>query len=285
MSVTMNVNGRGLTSPTHAQPHWLRVSCLPSCLILLVVGLPTDPVLSASTRSGGSLSGVKARAGGAPAIARPATQTVTVDHLRRILLHYLATWAQGQVTDWQVEILAPTEPIVLPAGPLEVRVKPRGLDEGFGQRLFELSWTANERVVHTVKVLADVSAWAEVVTPVRPIKPDEILEANDLTVTRLQLPALHHDWVTDLQAAIGKRVIRPLRPGSPVRTSMLALPYLVRRGDAVTIEVRHGGLVVQAAGTTKMAGHLGQSVVVTNRDSGKDVRGIVVGPGLVRVTF
>lgn len=248
--------------------------------------LAADPVEAGAQRASGSAAGAKVSAAAAEKeTARLATQTVTVEQLRQTLLRYLHTWAGGKVTALHADVIQPQDPVILPAGPLDVRVTPRALDEGFGRRMFEVSMTVGDREIRTVRVLADVSAWADVVATVRSIKPDETLQAEDVTMTRVQLPGLEHDFVTDIHAAIGKRAIRPLQPNSPVQRSALALPYLVRRGDAVTIEVRHGGLLIQAAGTTKTAGQLGQSVLVTNRDSGKEVRGKVVGPGVVRVTF
>ncbi|MGH7231772.1 MAG: flagellar basal body P-ring formation chaperone FlgA, partial [Nitrospiraceae bacterium] len=66
---------------------------------------------------------------------------------------------------------------------------------------------------------------------------------------------------------------------------MLAQPYAVRRGDRVTIEARRGGLLIQASGVTKAAGFAGQTLTVTNQDSGKDISAKVVGPGVVQVDF
>jgi flagella basal body P-ring formation protein FlgA len=38
-------------------------------------------------------------------------------------------------------------------------------------------------------------------------------------------------------------------------------------------------------GVTKSHGELGQTIIVSNVDSGKDLRATVVGPGVVRVSF
>ena len=75
------------------------------------------------------------------------------------------------------------------------------------------------------------------------------------------------------------------RETRPIKLTALRRPFVVRKGDRVMIEAKMGGLSIQTAGVTKGNGELGQTVTVSNTDSGKDVRGKVVGPGVVRVDF
>ena len=56
-------------------------------------------------------------------------------------------------------------------------------------------------------------------------------------------------------------------------------------GDRVMIEARQGNLSIQTVGVTKSHGEMGQTITVSNVDSGKELRATVVAPGVVRVTF
>jgi len=221
----------------------------------------------------------------APAAPKPTTQDVTVEQIQLTLQRYVEKRFEGKVSDVQVQVLNWAEPVTVPAGLLEARVAARGLDEGLGRRLFQMELSVDGTRVQTLKVMADVTASAEVVTAVRYLKPEETIQAEDLKVARIQLPALVHDFAFDPEAVIGKRVVRPLRTDAPVRMSALSVPFVIKRGDQVTIEVKHGGLLIQASGTTKASGQIGQSITVINLDSGKEIRGKVVGPGVVRVGF
>ena len=87
------------------------------------------------------------------------------------------------------------------------------------------------------------------------------------------------------EEVVGKAASRPLPPQIPIKLTALRRPFVVRKGDRVMIEAKMGGLSIQTAGVTKGNGELGQTVTVSNTDSGKDVRGKVVGPGVVRVDF
>lgn len=216
---------------------------------------------------------------------KPATQEVTVEQVRLTLQRYIEQQVEGKVNAVQVHLLNLPDPVTVPTGLLEVRVVSRALEEGLGRRIFQLTLAVDGTPVETLKVMAEVTATAEVVTAARYIKPDETIQAEDLTMATVQLPALVHDFVTDPESVVGKRVARPLRADAPVKLSAVSAPFVIKRGDQVTIEVRHGGLLIQASGTTKSGGQIGQSITVTNLDSGKEIRGKVVGPGVVRVGF
>jgi flagella basal body P-ring formation protein FlgA len=53
----------------------------------------------------------------------------------------------------------------------------------------------------------------------------------------------------------------------------------------VLIEVRSGGLLVQTVGLAKAAGKAGETILVQNQASGREVLGTVMATGLVEVGF
>jgi flagella basal body P-ring formation protein FlgA len=63
------------------------------------------------------------------------------------------------------------------------------------------------------------------------------------------------------------------------------LPLVIKKGDRVLIEARRGGLSIRAYGVTKSSGQIGQTVMVANLDSGRELRAKVVAPSLVEVEF
>lgn len=230
------------------------------------------------------------RSAGQPAAANaakaaPAPTQVTVEDLRLALHGLLERRYKDKVAEIEVTVVSPDEDITLPHGKLEMRIRPRGLQESFGRRMFEVVFFIDRKEARTLQVLAEVTLQADVLTAVRDVRPEETLEAEDVKVTRVALPAGAHDYLADFDQVVGKRVIRPLRAESPIRSSALAFPDIIKKGDQVTIEVKHGGLLIQANGTSKTSGAMGQSITVLNEDSKKEVRARIVGPGMVRVEF
>lgn len=207
------------------------------------------------------------------------------EHLRRAILRHLEQELGDKVREVQVAVIEPQEPIAISAGRIDIAVLPSVREEGLGRRMFHLQLSNNGRPLETVEVLSDVAGFADVVVPSRLIKIDEVIDAEDVTVSRVRLLDLKQQFVTDPNEVIGKSAVRPLQSQLPIRLASVKKPYAVRKGDRVTIEAKGAGLSIQAIGITKSAGELGQMVTVTNSDSGKELRAKVVGPGVVHVDF
>lgn len=222
------------------------------------------------------------RTGDAPQRIR---SVVRPEQLRYAIVRHLEQEFGGKVREVRVAVIEPQEPIPVPAGRLEIAVLPSALEEGLGRRIFHLQLSHNGRPGDTVEVWSDVAGFADVVVPSRLIKTDEVIELEDVTVSRIRLVDLRQQFATDLNDVIGKSAARPLQSQLPIRPISLKKPYAVRKGDRVTIEARGGGLSIQAVGVSKAGAELGQMVTVTNSDSGKELRAKVVSPGVVRVEF
>jgi flagella basal body P-ring formation protein FlgA len=213
-----------------------------------------------------------------------ASQTVTAEQLRAAIERAVEERLGAVSSDVQVRLLDEPEPINVPGGRLDIRSKSLG-EEVIGRRVFQLGLWVNGAVARTLSVKAETVAWADLVTAARNLKRDDVLESEDVTLERVALGSGKQEFARTTEEVIGKRVTKPVSIHKPLSISALTEPFAVRRGDRVTIEAKRGGLLVQTAGITKGAAQAGDSVTVTNLDSGKDVRARVIGPGSVRVEF
>ncbi len=206
---------------------------------------------------------------------------IVYEQIRRLLFTELA----GKMADLDVTLIDLQDPVVVPAGSVELEVHARGGEGTLGRRSFALDILVHRRLVRTVEVTADVAAYLELVVPARLILSDEVIQAEDLTLSKVKVHNFHHMFAARPDEVAGKSATRPLQAMTPIRLSLLKKPYAVRKGDRVTIEARHGRLAVQATGVTKSPGHLGEMVTVANVDSGKEIVAKIVGPGVVRVEY
>jgi flagella basal body P-ring formation protein FlgA len=127
-------------------------------------------------------------------------------------------------------------------------------------------------------VRARVSAL--VVVAAAPAAANEVLHEAQLTVERRDVSNIADPVAAPAQAA-GQTARRTLRSGDILRSSQLARPILVRRGDAVRMVARRDGIEASAAGEALDAGAEGASVRVKNAGSGQVVRMRVSGAGTV----
>ncbi len=184
-----------------------------------------------------------------------------------------------------VRVLFPKNPLIVPTGRLHLEVEKIAGGARTGRRSFRVGLFINGQFIKTVSIVGEVKAQATVVTPVRWIKPKEVVVAEDVTVLTVDVPSLTHDFVLDLNDVIGKEVLRPLPPSQPIRKIVLDDPPIIRKGDRVMLEVRQGGLLVQTVGLAKATGKFGETIPVKNQNSGREVVGRIMGSGLVEVGF
>jgi flagellar basal body P-ring formation protein FlgA len=217
--------------------------------------------------------------------ARARMQHVTPQHVQQAIVDYMRSHKDGTVADVQVRLLEPEQSVSLPGGTLDIRVLPVASTETYGRREFDVALSRNGNIIQTARASADIIALVDVAVATRLIKIDQTIEADDVTIARTPMTVAPRQYALNLDEVIGKRAARPIAPHVPINVSTLAQPYLVRKGDRVTIEAKRGRLQIQTIGIMKAVGQVGQTVTVTNQDSGKDLRAKVIGPGLVRVDF
>jgi len=198
---------------------------------------------------------------------------------------YLEGEWNGRIRTVSVTLLEPSDSVMVPQGLVDVRVLPVSTDEGLGRRSFQVAVTVERKPWKTFQVVADISATVEALVLTRSIKTDEVIEAGDLKTLKVRVLQLNHPFVTNRDEVIGRSAVRPLPPDTPLRSAFVKLPLVVKKGDRVMIEVRRGGLSIQTYGITKSSGQVGQTIMVANLDSGRELRAKVVAPSLVQVEF
>jgi flagella basal body P-ring formation protein FlgA len=212
-------------------------------------------------------------------------QSVRAGDFERVVLAELTRRYGRPHHQLSLRVLFPSQLVEVPKGNLHLEVGEWSGGGRTGRRAFRVGVFVNKQFIKTVNVVGEVKAQAEVATPVRWLKPKDIMGVEDLAPMLVDVPSLTHDFVLDLEEAIGKQVLRPLPPRQPIRKMMLDDPPLVHKGDRVLIEVRSGDLLVQTVGLAKAAGKAGETILVQNQTSGRDVVGMVMAAGRVEVGF
>lgn len=213
------------------------------------------------------------------------TQEVHAKDFEQVILAELLTRYGKLHHEATVQILFPREVVNVPKGNLRLEIGDWSGGGRTGRRSFRVKVFVNRQFIQTIHVVSEVKAQAEVATPIRWLTPQKVIAPEDLANIMVDVPSLTHDFVMNLEEAVGKQVLRPLPPRQPIRKPMLDYPPVIKRGDRVMIEVRKGGLFVQALGIAKAAGKAGDTIIIQNQASGRDVLGTVVSSGLVEIGF
>jgi flagella basal body P-ring formation protein FlgA len=218
-------------------------------------------------------------------VDRRAVSEVNPDLIRKTIQKHLESEWGRKVKTVHVTVLEPVDPVIIAGGTVELQVIPSPMEEGLGRRMFHVEAVANGKPRKTIQVVADIAAMIDAVVVTRFLKTDELIEMDDLKTVQMRVHQVNHPFITDQGEVIGKSASRPLPPDTPLRPAFVKLPLVIKKGDRVLIEARRGGLSIRAYGVTKSSGQVGQTVMVANLDSGRELRAKVVAPSLVEVEF
>lgn len=130
----------------------------------------------------------------------------------------------------------------------------------------------------------DVRQYQEVVVASRMLPGKTLLQSSDLKRLRLETGRLPDGFLVDPAKAIGQQLQRPLRSGDILMESMLLQPIIMRRGAAVTLQVRQGEMLISVAGEALQDGSIGQRIRVKNLLSKRIVTAKVIDEATVEVT-
>ncbi len=216
---------------------------------------------------------------------RGVAQFVQARDFERVILSALTRQYGRPGHRVSVRIVFPKKPLPTKAGKLHLELEKISGGARTGRRSFRVGLYLNRQFIKTINVVGEVKAEAMVITPLRWMKRKEVLTKEDVTTMRVAMPSLTHDFILHLDEVLGKQVLRSLSPRQPISKAMVDDPPVVRKGDRVMIEVRQGGLLVQAIGLAKATGKSGETILVENKSSGREVMGTVLSAGLVEVGF
>lgn len=127
--------------------------------------------------------------------------------------------------------------------------------------------------------LAAAPALAEIVVPVRTIRPHEVIEAVDIAMAEGRATGA----LTRLSQAVGKEARVALYAGRPVRAGDLGPPALVARNDTVMLIFSRNGLRITTEGRALDRAAAGETVRVMNLASRSTVTGLVRADGAIEV--
>ena len=183
----------------------------------------------------------------------------------------------------QVRVLSLPEGLEVPEG--EVRLQ---VDLLYGLRYNAPTVARVVAMQDTQKVgqmilRLDVRQYQEVVVAARMLPGKTLLQAGDLKKLRLETGRMPDGFLLDPSKALGQQLQRPLRSGEVLMDSMLLRPLTMRRGAAVTIQVRQGEMLVSAAGEALQDGSIGQRIRVQNLVSKRIVTAKVIDEATVEV--
>ena len=175
--------------------------------------------------------------------------------------------------------------ILLPPGPAEYEVVAPRQWEGGGSASIAVVVRQNGAVVRNVPVRVEVEALADMVVALRQIESGAVISDKDLAVQKRDLASVSGRCARNIAEAAGYKTRVPLRPNMPLRLDQLEKVPLVKPGQMVTIVAENEVMKVTVTGKVKSPGAAGDTVMVQNLNSLKEIPALVVNASTVQVSF
>lgn len=129
----------------------------------------------------------------------------------------------------------------------------------------------------------DIHVSREAAVAARDLNPGDVLTSDDIQVQPMPRHPLAAVPINDTDQIIGHTVRRAVRAGTPLIAGLLVKPREVLAGDKVSVTVEAGQAKLSLEAQAETGGRRGDRIVLKNLTSGKRFRGVVAGPGQVKV--
>ncbi len=211
---------------------------------------------------------------------------VTKEDIKRVVTDFIYAnipWEREKVKIRDIRV---RDRIILPKGKISYSVEPLKNSDFKGSVPLPLHFKVNGRFQKRILVTADIEVSAEVVVTRRPLRRFRRITEDDIEIREKNLAELPSNIILDYEEVLGKRAKRNIGANRVLRSDLIELPPLVKRGDVVQLIAESNGLRITALGMVKQReGRRGERIRIENIDSKKSLYGRVVDARTVKVDF
>jgi flagellar basal body P-ring formation protein FlgA len=214
---------------------------------------------------------------------RRASQRLDLQHLETVVRQALSRRLSQTTQRTSIRDIRGLNPIFVPLGPVEYEVTVPGRHMLLGSTSFTLSIQVAGKVAKQLHGTATIAVAQEVVSLVRPVAQGEIITADAVSRTQVQVTQPLRQVVTQPADVIGKHARRSLAGNAPLSTQDVTTVPVVHRGDMVRIVLESSLIKMSTPGEALEAGKPGDTIRVKNTSSNREVRAQVIDKQTVRI--
>lgn len=186
-----------------------------------------------------------------------------------------------QIANFSVRPLAMT----LPTGGFDCRITQRPNDSRPGKKNVSAIILKDGQEQGQVKMHGELRLFGPVVSTIKRLHRNEIISSADLTVRRRDISMLDPGLIKDPEQAVGQKLKLSLPAGAVLYAQAIDAPYLVNRGERVTIMAKSQAIQITAPGEARNSGAKGETVRVKNLTSRREIQARVLSAGVVETEF
>jgi len=173
----------------------------------------------------------------------------------------------------------------LPSGVLDYEVIAPQQWGGWGSANIAIIARQNERVIGNIGVRVEVEVLAEMVFAVRQMDAGTILATSDLVLRKHNVATVQGRYLAGLSDAAGKKLRMTVRANTPLRSDQLEKLPLIKTGQLVTIVAESERMRITVTGKARSSGALGDTIIVQNLNSLKEMPARIISADSVKIVY
>jgi flagella basal body P-ring formation protein FlgA len=140
-----------------------------------------------------------------------------------------------------------------------------------------IRWLAFLACFALLPLRAEAEEMAYAIVPATRIQAGDLISRADLQKIEIPVRRLRPDSVTEMDDIVGMQARRTLLPGHVISSLTVGKPVLVERNKRVQARYTQGGLELSLRVVSAQDGAMGETVRVTNPDTGSVLYATVSG--------
>lgn len=150
-----------------------------------------------------------------------------------------------------------------------------------GRNSIEVS--CQHRASWSLMLNADIEVWRDVVVLRDHLPRGQRINTTNITLQQRNIGDLQRGYYTEIEDVLGNISKRSLKAGTAISPSMIDLPIIIKRGQAITLKAERPGFSVNMNGIALKKGRKGDRIKVKNSNSNKVLYGRVAASDLVLI--
>jgi len=216
------------------------------------------------------------------------SNSIEEEQVLRAIEDSLSTFLKEEEREgMEVEIgrMAFSFPLVVPVGELKLQGKISSSSFNSSRLTILMEIYINENLYRTLSIPLKIKIFKEVVVATGNFHTDHTFTREDIRKEKILINVNKQgeEWLCSLQEVLGKRLLRNISAGTPLKKEILGSPLLVSRGSLITLSIEGRNIRIHAQGKALEKGGKGETIKVLNIDSKKRLEGIIVDVNSVRI--
>jgi flagellar basal body P-ring formation protein FlgA len=170
-------------------------------------------------------------------------------------------WNELEITVTSINNLQGLE---LPPGDSSVRISPSGTILGHRNLLAPLEILRNGTTFRSLWITADVEITSSILVATGKIVPGKVVAPDDVEVKTMTITDLRGAYARVPGDIVGKVARRNFSSGDPLTTEAFSEPFLINRGDMVSLRLERNGVILTSMVRAEQNGRMGQVIRVRN---------------------